>query len=282
MSTYAIRGGKAGARRLDLLAQVMAPTTEALLDTAGVAAGLCCADVGCGSGHVSRSLAERVGPAGRVVGVDFDPVKLDAARAASRKAGLANLEFRLVDVAVWSELGAYDLVYGRFIVSHLADRAGLIARMCDSLRPRGTLVLEDIDFTGAFCRPANPWYERYCALYTAVIGRRGGDANAGADLYRLCLEAGLRDVGVRVVQPVHGGRSAAKELSLSTMVNIADAVATDGIADREELTRIIEGFTAFTDDPRSVIACPRIFQVWGRVPARGRPSKPNRAHRLSA
>ena len=43
-STYAIRGGKAGARRLDLLAQVMGPTTEALLDAAGVGPAMVAVD----------------------------------------------------------------------------------------------------------------------------------------------------------------------------------------------------------------------------------------------
>jgi hypothetical protein len=93
----------------------------------------------------------------------------------------------------------------------------------------------------------------------------------------MCLDAGLGDVNVRVVQPVHGGRSAEKELSLSTMVNIADAAAADGLADREELDEIIREFTVFTEDPRSVIACPRIFQVWGRRPGGDRPSGPTRA-----
>jgi ubiquinone/menaquinone biosynthesis C-methylase UbiE len=279
MSTYAIRGGKAGARRLDLLAHVMAPTTEALLAAAGVGPGMRCADVGCGAGHVSRTLAGMVGPTGSVVGLDFDPVKLATARAECGKAGATNVEFRLADVTLWSEPGAYDLIYGRFIVSHLAERPAQVARMCGALGASGTLVLEDIDFSGAFCRPANRWYERYCVLYAEVIGRRGGDANAGADLYRMCLDAGLQDVRVRVAQPVHCGRAAEKELSLSTMVNIADAVAADGLADRDELAEIIREFTAFTEDPRSVIACPRIFQVWGRLPLwADRPSGPNRSN----
>jgi ubiquinone/menaquinone biosynthesis C-methylase UbiE len=265
LSTYAIRGGKAGAGRLDLLAQVMAPSTDALLDAAGVAEGMSCVDVGCGAGHVSRALAARVGLRGRGVGLDFDPVKLDAARFASRRAGHRNVEFRLADVATWSEPATYDVVYGRFIVSHLPGRPGLISRMCSALRSQGKLVLEDIDFDGAFCRPANRWYDRYCELYAEVVSRRGGDANAGADLYALCLDAGLRDVSVGVVQPTHAGRSAEKEIMLSTMVNIADVAAADGIAKREALDEIIAGFRAFTEDSRSVLACPRVFQVWGRI-----------------
>src|SRR5215210_3630116 len=155
MSTYAIRGGEAGARRLDLLAQVMAPTTDALLSAAGITAGLTCLDVRCGAGPVSRCLAARAGAAGRLTGLDFDPIKLATARKECQAAGLANLDFRHSDVSTWNEAATYDLVYGRFIVSHLAGRPAVVARLCAAVRAGGALILEDIDFTGAFCHPAN-------------------------------------------------------------------------------------------------------------------------------
>ena len=60
MSGYAIRGGDEGRRRLDLLARTMAPNTEALLARAGIRVGMRCIDLGCGGGHVSRYLAQRV------------------------------------------------------------------------------------------------------------------------------------------------------------------------------------------------------------------------------
>ena len=269
-TTYAIRGGKAGSRRLDLLAQVMGPTTEALLDAAGVGPGMVAVDVGCGPGHVSRALAERVGPDGRVVGLDFDPVKLESARRQARRAGLGNVEYRVLDVTTWLEPEQYDVVYGRFIVSHIADRRGLMGRMVAALAPHGVLVLEDIDFSGAFCQPANPAYSRYCELYTKVVARKGGDANAGAHLYRMALEAGLGWAEVHLVQPTHGGRSPDKDLSLSTMVNIADSVVLEEVASREECDRVIEELTAYSRDPSTIVACPRVFQVWGTKGARGR------------
>src|SRR5215510_3163017 len=69
---YVLRGGDAGAERLRLLAQVVWPTTERLLDRAGVAPGMRCLDVGCGIGAVTVELARRVGPSGHVLGIDFD------------------------------------------------------------------------------------------------------------------------------------------------------------------------------------------------------------------
>jgi SAM-dependent methyltransferase len=229
-----------------------------------------CLDLGCGAGHVSRRLASLVGPSGRVVGLDLDAVKLAKARAESAWAGLRNIEFRAADVTAWAESATYDIVYGRFILSHLADRPAFVARLYDGVRADGTLILEDTDFTGSFCYPPNPAYARYCELYSAVIGRRGGDANMGAQLYQLCLDAGLRGVHVQVVQPVHSGRAPEKGLALSTLVNIADAILAEGLATPEELQETVAALTTFTEDARSVIALPRVFQVWGQRPSHGR------------
>ena len=162
MATYAIRGGEEGTRRLDLLSRVAGPTTEVFLDAAGIAPGMTCLDAGCGAGHVTRSLAARVGPGGRVVGIERDPVKLAAARTETERAGLRNVEYREGDVTTWSEPDTYDVAYGRFIISHLRDRKGFVERLRDALRPGGLLILEDIDFTGTFCYPPNAAYARYC------------------------------------------------------------------------------------------------------------------------
>ena len=44
-----------------------------------------CLDLGSGAGDVTFELARRVGPAGRVVGVDMDEVKLGLARERGRR-----------------------------------------------------------------------------------------------------------------------------------------------------------------------------------------------------
>jgi SAM-dependent methyltransferase len=262
--SYVIRGGVEGKRRLDLLAHILAGTTDDLLRRAGVGAGMRCLDLGCGGGHVSRSLARLVGDTGRVIGLDIDPIKVDAADEDARAAGLANVEFRTADVTVWAEEAAYDVVYGRFILSHLGGREALIGRMRDALREGGVLILEDIDFQGSFSHPESAAFLEYCALYREVVRRRGGDAHLGSRLYTLCLDANLADVRLGVVQPVHAGCGTEKRLSLSTLVNIGDAVLAESLATKDQLDDTIAALATFTDDPRSMIALPRIFQVWGR------------------
>jgi SAM-dependent methyltransferase len=213
MATYAIRGGVEGKQRLDLLAQTMAGTTHALLAEVSLHQGSSCIDLGCGAGHVSRHLGKLVGPTGRVLGIDFDAVKLAAAREECERDGLANVEFRTADVANWDEPETYDLVFGRFVVSHLSDRPGMVRRMCAALRPGGRLVLEDIDYGGAFCYPPNVAFGLQCTLYCSLISRRGGDALLGPQLVGLCRDAGLDEIQMRVVQPVHTGRHPGKAMS---------------------------------------------------------------------
>src|SRR5882724_15170 len=53
-------------------ARAWEPATGRLLDLVGLGAGASCLDAGCGPGETMRLMAERVGPDGRVLGVDVD------------------------------------------------------------------------------------------------------------------------------------------------------------------------------------------------------------------
>ena len=73
-----------------------------------------------------------------------------------------------------------------------------------------------------------------------------------------------------MVQPVHTGAAPEKELMLSTLTNIADAVVSEGLASAAELEETVRQLRSYTDDPHSLVSRPRVFQVWGRrlAPAR--------------
>jgi predicted RNA methylase len=62
------------------------------LDRVGAAEGQSVIDVGCGPGGILELLAERVGPRGRVVGLEVDPVHVAMARELVAEQGLTNVE----------------------------------------------------------------------------------------------------------------------------------------------------------------------------------------------
>jgi ubiquinone/menaquinone biosynthesis C-methylase UbiE len=58
--------------RLEIQATLFEPLTRQTLLNAGLKKGMRCIDIGCGSGSVTRLMANMVGKTGRVVGIDID------------------------------------------------------------------------------------------------------------------------------------------------------------------------------------------------------------------
>lgn len=261
-SQYVIRGGVEGRERLRLLARVMRPTTRNLLERVGIAAGMACLDVGCGGGDVSFELAALVGGEGKVVGLDIDEVKLELARGEAAGRNLGNVTFHRSGIHDSNLRPEFDVVYARFLLTHLAEPSAALARMCEALRPGGMIVVEDIDFRGHFSHPECGALDRYVELYTHAVRRRKGDPHIGPRLPSLLHEAGLDEIGMHVVQPA-GMDGDVKLINPITLENIADSVVQDGLASCDEVEAIIAELYEFARAPRTVVSLPRIVQAWG-------------------
>jgi len=260
---YVIRGGVEGRERLRLLSEAAAPSTRALLDEVGIAAGSVCLDVGCGGGDVTRELARAAGPAGRALGVDVDEVKVDIARREAADARIPNVAFEARDVRGWEPAEPFDVVYARFLLTHLPDPVSLLSALRRHIRPGGAIIVEDIDFCGHFAEPDCPALRRYVELYTKSVQARGADPNIGPRLPALLREAGFENVQMRLVQPaaLEGG---IKRLTCVTLESISEAILGDGLATEDELRETLGELDRFARDPHTVIGGPRIFQAWGR------------------
>jgi SAM-dependent methyltransferase len=264
-SKYTIDGGLAGKTRLNVIAEVMRPSTTALLAEAGVSAGARCLDVGCGGGHVCLELARIVGRGGSVVGIDLDAGILELARADAVAEGLAGtVEYR-IGAAETVRGGPFDVVYARFLLSHVADPAGVVAAMAKVTAPRGLVIVEDIDYSASFCHPESSTFRRYVELYQETVRRRGGDSGIGPALPALLRSAGLDVAGVNVVQPValDGPLKMANYLTLD---RIATAVVAEGVATQVEVQALLTELLALTEDSTTLLSVPRIVQTWGTLP----------------
>jgi ubiquinone/menaquinone biosynthesis C-methylase UbiE len=260
---YAIRGGKEGKTRLDLLARVMQPTTMQLLDRVGLIRGMKCLDVGCGGGHVAISMARIVEFEGRVIGTDTDAEILALAREDAEAAKVTNVKFQQLDACacLWHE--EFDVAYARFLLSHLNERDICLAAMVQACVPGGTIVIEDTDFAASFCYPTCAAYERYEELYQELVQRRGGDPNIGPKLPAMLRRAGIQRVELNVIQPAHI-HGEGKLMAPLTMLRISDALIAEGLATESEVQRILTELNHAAADSETVISLPRIFQVWGK------------------
>ena len=262
-SHYVIRGGVEGRERLRVMSRVLHPTTSALLDRLGIDEGWSCLDVGCGGGDVSLELASRVGARGRVLGVDIDRTKLELARSEAAQQAVGNVTFEELDIRSSPSSQAFDLVYSRFLLTHLSDPGAAVSAFHRHLRRGGVIAVEDIDFSGYLSHPPSPALERYRELYCATVIKRGGDPNIGPRLPSLLTANGFQDIDVNVVQPA-GIQGEVKLINPLTMENIVGPVLEDGLATRDEIDGIVRELYEFAADPTTLSSLPRIVQAWGR------------------
>lgn len=262
-SSYIIAGGEEGRARLSVLSEAMAEATGSLLDRVGPWAGRRILDAGCGGGDVSRELARRAGPSGQVVGIDADAAKIAAARDAA--ADLPHLSFRVGDAIAPGPDDPFDVIYVRFLLSHLTDPVGALATLRDRLRPGGLLVAEDVDFDGHFAKPAQPALDRYVAWYKEAAWRRGANAVLGRELPRLVAGAGFEMVYAGAVSPA-ALSGPIKQLAPLTLAAIADSVVEAELAERSEVDQTLIELQAAADDTAVFMSLPRVGQVIARRP----------------
>jgi ubiquinone/menaquinone biosynthesis C-methylase UbiE len=132
-------GGQRWADRQATQDIVLAPVADILIDRARIEAGERIVDVGCGAGATTMAFAQKVGPAGHVLGIDISAPML--ARAKQLVPPGLRIDFALADATVHPfEPASFDLLASRFGVMFFAEPALSFANLHRALRPSGRLA----------------------------------------------------------------------------------------------------------------------------------------------
>jgi len=206
-------------------------------------------DVACGTGVVTRLLAERVRPGGHVTGLDLNPAMLAAARTAAGDASIQWLEASAQSMPL-PDAGV-DAVTCQQGLQFFPDRAAALAEIRRVLVPGGRLALAV--WRSTVHAPA------FAALEKALAARIGpgkaalppfslGDAEA---IRALVVGAGFRDVKIRA--EVKMTRFPSAERLVRTAVTGAPsmlaALAGQGPAELDAIAReVAEATRDYVDD----------------------------------
>jgi ubiquinone/menaquinone biosynthesis C-methylase UbiE len=131
--------GQHWADRQQMQDVMLAPVSAILIDRANAKAGERIIDVGCGCGATSIALAQKVGPAGYVFGIDISAPML--ARARQIATPDISVDFVLADATLYPfDPASFDLLVSRFGVMFFAEPALSFANLRRALRPSGRLA----------------------------------------------------------------------------------------------------------------------------------------------
>ncbi len=138
-----------------LMEAMLQPLGESVMDALAPQPGEHVLDIGCGCGHTSLSLAQRVGAAGSVTGIDISAPMLTVASHLAAEQKVESALIRFVEADAQTHAFAperYDAVFSRFGVMFFEDPVAAFANIRSTLHTSGRL---------AFCcwqpRAVNPF-----------------------------------------------------------------------------------------------------------------------------
>ncbi len=145
-------------------------------------------DLGSGAGIDLLLAAKKVGPTGRVIGVDMTDAMIERARANIAEAGATNVEVRkgiIEELPV--ETGSVDWVISNCVINLSPEKDKVFAEIARVLKPGGRFLISDIvveDFPAIL--------RKSVTLYSACVGGAISETEYQDGL----RQAGLEDVNV--------------------------------------------------------------------------------------
>lgn len=159
------------------------------LALAQIKPGMTVLDLGSGAGFDAFLAWRKVGPAGRVIGVDMTDDMLARARDNAEKLGATNVEFRKGHIeALPVDENSVDLIISNCVINLSPEKPAVFREIQRVLKPGGRFAVSDIVLLADLP-------EKIKNDVTAYVGCVAG-ASMMHDYVRYPLEAGLTDLSI--------------------------------------------------------------------------------------
>jgi ubiquinone/menaquinone biosynthesis C-methylase UbiE len=171
MSQYLFTDSELAAERLRLLARVFAPAMSSFIRALDPPRPERLLDLGCGPGYTTRQLADLT-DARQVVGLDNSPGFL----ALANRDRPPHMTFHQHDLTILPfPTEPADLIYARYLLTHLPKPLTLIERWSTQLQPVGLLLVEEVEWIESDIETFNT----YLAIVAAMLASQSTELYLG-------------------------------------------------------------------------------------------------------
>jgi arsenite methyltransferase len=168
-------------------------------------------DLGSGAGFDSFLASPRVGPRGKVIGVDMTPEMLDKARENALKGNYKNVEFRLGEIEnLPAADNSVDIIISNCVINLSGDKPQVFKEAFRVLKPGGRLMVSDI----VMLKELPDFIRESIAAYVGCIS---GAIKKNAYL-RAIKNAGFEEVTI-VEESIYPLQSMANDPTVKVIIN---------------------------------------------------------------
>ena len=217
-----------------------------------------------------RLMAQRVGPGGRVLGIDVDAALGAQALAMLHDAGHHHCDFAAADLTAGEPLpgGRFDLVYARLLLYHLPERVDVLRRLWDAVAPGGHLLIQDYDVDSVNVIPPLESLDEFRRVAVAAFEYAGCDVHVGRRLPQLFAQAAVGPPDGTDVAGLLEPFSAAQRMITGVHAGLLDTALRHGVTTPERSAAWSDALAAdVARHPEAPALWPLLIGAWKRRPS---------------
>ncbi|MCW5588444.1 MAG: class I SAM-dependent methyltransferase [Legionellales bacterium] len=263
---YTLADDEQGCQQLDGMQILLGQQSQQFLLDMGLKPGMRVAEIGCGSGHMTKWLAEQVGSHGQVIAIDNSEAFLNQAKHAIHSQKLpAPIEFCLASVLDLQQFSnQFDLVYCRYLLIHVPSIHQALTQLANCVKEKGVLLLEEPALRTRYSYPVIKAYHRINQLSCQLALTNGCDPNLGLHLFHLVGTLDGFEHSLRFNQVVVTEKSALQQTLNACeglLASLTPALLAKNLATHQEIDLLSASLRQYTLAPNSYLDAGLVAQI---------------------
>lgn len=184
------------AQRLESQAASLAPIISRELKIMNLTPSMKVLDAGCGTGAVTRKIAQLVSD-GEAVGIDIDAEFLETAKKLAEAENIKNIQFEKGNIdKLLYENDFFDVTYCRLVLMHVYDPVKTVSELARVTKSGGLVAVSDNDDGIVISYPHSPKFHHIWSKFGQRSRESGENRYIGRELYSILSQAGLNSVQI--------------------------------------------------------------------------------------